>query len=227
MKYIIIGLGNFGASIAEKLTNLGHEVIGVDNDMLKVEAVKDKVSYAICLNSSDAQAVTGLPLKNTDVVMVCIGEDIAANIMTTALMKKMKVPRLISRSISILHETILEAMGIDEILRPEQESAERWVKKLTNSHLIDSFELSKGFSIIEAVVPDKFVGKTLEQIALIKNYNVLVLTTIKKTQEKNIIGITRNVSNVQGVITANTIFEKDDIMVLYGKDIDIQRVLQE
>ena len=226
MKYIIIGLGNFGSSIAEKLTNLGHEVIGVDQNMHKVEAVKEKVSYAVCLNSSDPQAVSNLPLKNTDVVMVCIGEDIAANIMTTALMKKMKVPRLISRSVSALHETVLEAMGIEEIVRPEVESAERWVKKLTNSQLVDSFELSKGHSIIEVIVPDKFVGKTLEQIALIKNYNVLVLTKIKQTTERNLIGVPRKTSSVQGVITANTIFEKGDIMVLYGKDTDIQNVLK-
>jgi len=226
MKYIIIGLGNFGSSIAEKLTNLGHEVIGVDQNMHKVEAVKEKVSYAVCLNSSDPQAVSNLPLKNTDVVMVCIGEDIAANIMTTALMKKMKVPRLISRSVSALHETVLEAMGIEEIVRPEVESAERWVKKLTNSQLVDSFELSKGHSIIEVIVPDKFVGKTLEQIALINNYNVLVLTKIKQTTERNLIGVPRKTSSVQGVITANTIFEKGDIMVLYGKDTDIQNVLK-
>lgn len=227
MKYIIIGLGNFGSSIAEKLTNLGHEVIGVDNEMHKVEAVKDKISYAICLNSTDTQAVSSLPLKNTDVVIVCIGEDIAANIMTTALMKKMNVTRLISRSISTLHETILEAMGIGEILRPEEESAERWVKKLTNAHLIDSFELSKGYSIIEAVVPDRYIGKSLQEIDLTKNFKVLVLTTIKEIIEKNIIGIPRKVSNVQGVVNAKTILEKDDIMVLYGKDVDIQRVLEE
>ncbi|MDD3321543.1 MAG: TrkA family potassium uptake protein [Paludibacter sp.] len=226
MKYIIIGLGNFGSSIAEKLTNLGHEVIGVDQNMHKVEAVKEKVSYAVCLNSSDPQAVSNLPLKNTDVVMVCIGEDIAANIMTTALMKKMKVPRLISRSVSALHETVLEAMGIEEIVRPEVESAERWVKKLTNSQLVDSFELSKGHSIIEVIVPDKFVGKTLEQIALIKNYNVLVLTKINQTTERNLIGISHKTSKVQGVITADTVFEKGDIMVLYGKDTDIQNVLK-
>jgi trk system potassium uptake protein TrkA len=159
--------------------------------------------------------------------MVCIGEDIAANIMTTALMKKLKVPRLISRSVSALHENVLEAMGIVEILRPEVESAERWVKKLTNSQLVDSFELSKGHSIIEAIVPDKFVGKTLEQIALIKNFNVLVLTKINQTTERNLIGIQHKTSNVQGVITANTVFEKGDIMVLYGKDTDIKNALQE
>ena len=227
MKYIIIGLGNFGSALAEQLTNMGHEVIGVDHQMDKVEAVKEKISYAICLNCVDPQAIVSLPLKNTDVVIVCIGKDVGANIMTTALMKKMNVPRLMSRSISSLHETVLEAMGIDEILRPEEESAERWVKKLTTSRLVDSFELTKGFSIIEAIVPKKFVGKTLEQIDLIKSYNVLVLTTIKQTKERNLIGISRKVTKVQGIVTAKTIFSEGDIMVLYGNDDDIQKLLQE
>jgi len=226
MKYIIIGLGNFGSAIAEKLTNLGHEVIGVDQEMEKVEAVKDKISYAVCLNCTDQQAMESLPLKNTDIVMVCIGEDIGANIMTTALMKKMNVSRLISRAVSPLHETVLEAMEIEEILRPEEESAERWVKKLTSSRLIDSFELTKGHTIIEAVVPEKFVGKTLEQIALIKNYNVLVLTIIKQTKEKNMIGIPRKVTQAIGVVTATTVLEKNDIMVLYGTDSNIKKLLE-
>ena len=227
MKYIIIGLGNFGSSLAEKLTNMGHEVIGVDHTMSKVEAIKNKISYAVCLDSSDPQSVESLPFNNTDILVVCIGENIAANVMTTALMKKQNIPRLISRSISALHETILEAMGIDEILRPEEESAERWANKLTTTDLVDSFKLTKGFSVVEVKVHDNFIGKTLEQLALIKNYNVLVLTIFKQVIEKNLIGIPRNVSKIQGVISANTVFEKDDIMVLYGKDSDIKRLLED
>lgn len=227
MKYIIIGLGNFGSVLAQKLTNLGHEVIGVDNQMSKVEAIKEKISYAICLDSTDPQAVMSLPLKNSDIIIVCIGEDEGASIMTTALMKKMNVPRLISRSVSPLHETVLEAMGINEIIRPEEESADRWVKKLTSSSLIDSFELTKEFSIIEALVPGKFAGKTLEQIDLIKNYNVLVLTIIKITNEKNLIGISRKVRKTQGIATAKTVFSEGDIMVLYGNNNDIQQLLKE
>ncbi|MBU0487157.1 MAG: TrkA family potassium uptake protein [Bacteroidetes bacterium] len=227
MKYIIIGLGNFGSSLAEKLTNMGHEVIGVDHEMHKVEAVKEKVSYAICLDSTDSMAVESLPLQNTDVVIVCIGRDVGANIMTTALMKKTKVPRLLSRSNSALHETVLEAMGIDEILRPEEESAERWVKRLTTSRLVDSFELSKGFSVIEAIVPLKFVGKTVEELDVMKVFNVLVLTIIKQTKERNLIGIPRKVAKVQGIVTAKTVFSEGDIMVLYGKDDDIQNLLKE
>jgi len=227
MKYIIIGLGNFGSSLAEKLTQLGNEVIGVDNNMEKVDAIKEKITHAICLNSIDTKAVMSLPLKNTDVVIVCIGEDEGANILVSALMKKMNVKRLISRSVSPLHETVLEAMGIEEILNPEEETAERWAKKLTTKGVIDSFELTKKYSIVEVVVPEKFVGKTVEQIGIRRNYNVIILTTIKLIKEKNLIGIPRSTRKIQGIATGETTFSKEDIMVLYGTNEDIQRLLKE
>ena len=227
MKYIIIGLGNFGASIAEKLTLLGNEVIGVDNNMEKVDAIKDKITHSICLNSIDSKAVMSLPLKNTDVVMVCIGEDEGANILVSALMKKMQVKRLISRSVSPLHETVLEAMGIEEIVNPEVESAERWVKKLTSKGLIDSFELTKRYSIVEAVVPEQFIGKTVEEIGFRRNFNVIILTTIKHTTEKNLIGVPRSVPKIQEVAQGSTILSEGDVMVLYGSNEDIHRLLKE
>ncbi|RPH28492.1 MAG: TrkA family potassium uptake protein [Bacteroidales bacterium] len=227
MKYIIIGLGNFGASIAEKLTLLGNEVIGVDNNMEKVDAIKDKITHSICLNSIDSKAVMSLPFKNTDVVFVCIGEDEGANILVSALMKKMKVKRLISRSVSPLHETVLEAMGIEEIVNPEVESAERWVKKLTSKGLVDSFELTKKYSIVEAVVPEQFIGKTVEQIGIRRNFNVIILTTIKHTTEKNLIGVPRSVPRIQEVAHGSTILSEGDVMVLYGSNEDIHRLLKE
>lgn len=100
MKYIIIGLGNFGASLAQKLTKTGNEVIGVDSQMGKVNALKEKITHTICLDATDEQAISHLPVSGTDVVMVCIGEDEGANILATALMKRSKAKRLISRAVS-------------------------------------------------------------------------------------------------------------------------------
>lgn len=88
MKFIIIGLGNFGFALAEKLSQQGHEVIGVDKTIDKIEEIKDKITHAICLDCSHQAAVNSLPLKNTDVVIVAIGEDVAGNLLTTALIKK-------------------------------------------------------------------------------------------------------------------------------------------
>jgi trk system potassium uptake protein TrkA len=115
MKYIIIGLGNFGASLAQKLTEQGNEVIGIDTRMSKVDAYKEKISHTICMDSTDEYTVSGLPLKDTDIVLVAIGEDQGANIITTAIFKNFEVKRLISRAINPLHEKVLQAIGVDEI----------------------------------------------------------------------------------------------------------------
>jgi len=225
MKIVVIGLGNFGSSLAEKLTQTGHEVIGADSQMNKVEALKEKITHTICLDCTDQQAVTHLPLREADVVIVCIGEDEGANIMATALMKKMEVKRLISRAVSPLHETVLEAMEVDEIVHPEEETADRWAKKLNFTGVIDSFELTGEYSIIEVNVPDRFIGKTILEVGFRKNYNVVVLTTIKIVEEKNLIGIIRKVAKVQGVASSRTILSEGDILVIYGNIKDIEQLL--
>jgi len=229
MKFIIIGLGTFGSSLAEKLTQLGHEVIGVDNKPEKIDAIKDKVAYAMCLDCKSQDSVKNLPLNNTDVVVVSIGEDEGANLITTALMKKMNVPRLISRSVSQIHETILEAMEITEIVRPEEETAERWAKKLTTRGIIDSFELTEKYSIVEAKVSKKFAGKTVGEVGFNRDFKILVLTIMKKVKERNILGIFRKVSKLQieGVASADTLLVEGDIMVLYGHNEDIQDLLKD
>lgn len=227
MKYIIVGLGNFGASLAEKLTKMGNEVIGVDVNMSKVEAIKDKITHAVNLDSTDITAVSSLPLSETDIVIVGIGEDKGANIMSTALMKQLHVKRLISRAVSPLQEMVLEAMGVDEIIHPEEETAERWAKKLNLHGVVDSFEVNRDYSIIETEVPAEFDGRTLEDIGLKRKYDIIVLTTIKITREKNEIGTDRDVSNVQGVASAKTVLHKYDIMVLYGHNKNLKKLLKD
>ena len=227
MKYIIIGLGNFGASLAEKLTKMGNEVIGVDVNMSKVEAIKDKITHAVNLDSTDVTAVSNLPLKDTDVVIVGIGEDKGANIMATALMKQLHVKRLISRAVSPLQEMVLEAMGVDEIIHPEEETAERWSKKLNLQGVVDSFEVNRDYSIIETEIPEEFDGKTLEEIGLKRKYDIIVLTTIRINREKNDLGTKREVAHVQGVASAKTILHKHDIMVLYGHNKKLKELLKD
>lgn len=223
MKFIIIGLGNFGGSLAEKLTQQGNEVIGVDSRSEKVVALKDKLSHTICMNATDQSAITHLPLKNTDIVMVCIGEDEGANIMVTAHFKNLGVKRLISRAINPLHESVLQAIGVNEIVRPEEETAERWAKKLCLKGVIDSFELNKSYSIVEIIVPEKYIGKTIEEVKFRELHNVLILTIIRDAQEKSFLGRSKTVANVQGIPEPTTMLQKDDIIVIYGNNEDLQR----
>jgi trk system potassium uptake protein TrkA len=226
MKYIIIGLGSFGASLAEKLTSQGNEVIGIDTKMNKVDALKEKVSHTICMDATDEFTVSGLPLKDTDVVIVAIGEDQGANIMVTALLKNLDVKRLISRAINPLHEKVLKAIGVDEIVHPEEETAERWAKKLCLAGVVDSFELSDFYSIVEINLPPEYEGNTIAEVGIRKKYNLLVLTTIKNAQIKSSIGGNIKESKVQGVAGADLLLEKGDILVVYGANKDIQSLLK-
>lgn len=227
MKYIIFGLGNFGASLGQKLTAQGNEVIGIDNSMSKVDAYKEKISHTICLDATDEFAVSGLPLKETDIVIVAIGEDQGANVMTTALLKNLQVKRLISRAINPLHEKVLQAIGVDEIVHPEQETAERWAKKLCLTNVVDSFELNEDYSIIEASVPDAYIGTTVREVGFRRMFNLLVLTIIKKVEVKSLLGKTKTEQQIQGVASADLRLERGDILVLYGANKDLQQFLKQ
>ena len=227
MKYIIFGLGNFGASLGQKLTEQGNEVIGVDKSMDKVDDLKEKISHTVCLDSTDQFTVSGLPLKDTDVVIVAIGEDQGANIMTTAVLKNLDVKRLIARAITPLHETVLDAIGVDEIVHPEEETAERWAKKLCMKGVVDSFELSGQFSIVEVSVPKKYIGLTLQEVDFRRKYNLVMLTTIKKAETTNMLGIAKEENRVQGVASPKTVLEENDIMVIYGDNKDIRKLLNQ
>lgn len=194
--------------------------------MAKVELFKEKISHTICLDATDEQAVSHLPLRDTDVVMVCIGEDEGANILATALMKQKKAKRLISRAVSPLHETVLQAMHVDEIIHPEEETAERWAKKLNMHGVLDSYELTGDYCIVEAKVPERYDGKTLEQAGLNKKYGVIVLTLIAIQEEDNELGLKVPTPKTKGVANAQTELTADDIMVLYGKSEDIRKLLE-
>lgn len=213
--------------MGQKLTQQGNEVIGVDNNMDKVDSLKESISHTVCLDSTDQFTVSGLPLKDTDVVIVAIGEDQGANIMTTAVLKNLKVKRLISRAITPLHETVLEAMGVDEIVHPEEETAERWAKKLCLKGVVDSFELSGQYSIVEVSVPTKYAGQTLQEVGFRRKHNIVVLTTIKKEETTNLLGVNKRVNQVQGVASPKTVLEEGDIMVIYGDNKDIKGLLSE
>ena len=226
MKYIIVGLGNFGSSLAMKLTASGNEVIGIDSRMEKVDQYKENISHTICMNAMDEFTVTGLPLKDTDVVIVAIGEDQGANIMATALFKNQQVKRLISRAINPLHERVLHALGVDEIVHPEEETAERMAKKLCIKNVVDSFELSEEFSIIEANVPEEYIGKSIKDIGFRQKFNLLVLTTIKKEEVKSVLGKSETMERVHGIATPEMVLKENEILVLFGSNHDLEKFLK-
>ncbi len=226
MKFIIIGMGNFGSALAIKMTELGHEVIGVDKRMEKIDAIKDKITIAIALDSTNPEAVKSLPIEETDVVVVAIGEDEGSSILTTALMKQHNPKRLISRAITILHHNVLESMGVDEIVHPEEEAAYRLAKRLELHQVIDSFDISEKYSIYEIAVPERLVGHTIADSEFRQKHKMNIVTIIRKKKKRNILGVHHFVKDAIGVIDSSTVFHQDDILVVFCSREDLDEFLE-
>jgi len=226
MKVIVIGLGNFGASLGIALMEKGAEVIGVDIRMSKVDLYKDKLTYTISLDTTDEIALQSLPLKDTDYIVVSIGEDIGASITTTALIKKYTKGKVIGRAISPIHETILETMGIQKIIHPEASFAKELANQLSLKGAIKTMLLDRQFEIAEVPLPSKFIGKTIVETNLRKTYSLNVVTILRE-EEITIPGGKKSIANcVVGVVTPETEFKQKDVLVLFGKSKDIEAFVE-
>jgi trk system potassium uptake protein TrkA len=225
MKYIIIGMGNFGAFLATRLTDLGHEVVGVDSSLSRIELIQDKITHAVILDSTDIHAVKNLPMKDVDVVVIAIGEDVGASIMTTAIFKQMNVKRIIGRAINSVQETVIRAIGVDEIIHPEEETAQRLAKRLELKGVLDSLEISDDYNIVEVKLPLRYIGLKVEEANIRNEFGLNILSTIQMIEKSNLLGIKAIKKQVSGVIKPDYVFEEEDILLLFGKVKDIHKFL--
>ncbi|MFZ4428044.1 MAG: potassium channel family protein [Saprospiraceae bacterium] len=227
MKILVFGIGNFGASLVLLLTEMGHEIIAVDKSQEKVDLIKDQVVHAICLDATSLPALRSLPLRDADIAIVSIGENEGASILTTANLKTLGMNRVISRSISATHDTVLEAMGITEILHPEQDAAERLAKKLNLRTAIETFDLDPNHSVVELNLPESFIGKTVAEVDLRNRYNLNIVTLIRQRMKRNLLGINRIIRAAEGVVKPDTRFEAGDILVVFGTNDDVENMCKE
>ena len=165
MRYLIIGLGIYGTNLAKDLTDMGHEVIGADSSAPKVNAIKDYISTAYILDSTDEASLGVLPLKNVDLVIVAIGENFGASIKTVALLRKLGVRRLYARAIDELHRDILEGMRVERIITPEQRAAHDLVNELALGTKVESLRVDRDNFIIRFSTPDYFLSMTYSDLA--------------------------------------------------------------
>ena len=221
MKVIVFGLGNFGMSLSLSLTETGNEVIGIDKQMDKVNLVKDKISHVICMDSTNELAYDAVPLKDADKVVVAIGENEGAAIITTAIIKKLSDVKIISRALSPIHDTVLEAMGIYSIIHPEQDSADRLTKQINFKTTLENYQLDNNYTISEVKSRPEFHGKTLAELNDIDKYHLTLITIIRKREKKNLIGKKTIVKETIGRPTPETVLQEWDILVVYGNNKDI------
>ena len=221
MKFIVIGLGNFGSSLGVALIEKGAEVIGTDLRMDKVELYSKLLTYTVCVDTTDEIALRSLPLKEADYVIVSIGEDVGASLTTTALVKKNTNAKILARAISPVHETILRAMGIEKIVHPEASFAKELANSLCLKGAVKTMLLDKQFEISEVMLPDKFAGKTILELDLRKKYKINIVTVLRQ-DELLVEGQKATSSSVLGVVLPETKLVKGDILVFFGKNKDIE-----
>ncbi len=225
MKYMIVGLGNFGSYLAKRLTELGHEVVGVDTSELKIEQIKDQITHAVALNATDPEAVKNLPMKGCDVVIIAIGEDVGASIMATAIFKQMNVKRIIGRAINALHETVIRAIGVEEIIHPEEETAERLAKRLEFRGVIDSLEISNDYNIVEVKAPKRYIGKSIAEGNFRQDFLLNILTVIRLSEKVTLFGAKIPNREVLGVVNPEFVIQENDLLLIFGKITNIQEFL--
>lgn len=227
MKFIVFGLGNYGASLSSKLVVLGHEVIGVDKKIELVEKLNHQISHAIAMDATNPDAIKGLPLKDVDAVINAIGEDEGVNIMATALLVQNGVRRIICRVTSPLQQTVLEAMNIKEFVYPEGDSADRMAYKLDLKGVTDSFKISDKFKLIEVELPARYVDTKIRDIDFLAKYHIQPVTVVREMQSRNILGTVRTTRVVQGVLTPDMVLHKGDKLLLFGDVVNLERFMED
>lgn len=227
MKFIVFGLGHFGAALSTKLVRLGHEVIGVDVNAELVDKYKSTITHTIQMDATSREAMHILPLKDTDAVVVGIGENEGINVMATALLKDLGVKRLICRVTSPLQKTILEAMNITEFSEPEAESAERLAYKLDLKGVVDHFRISDDYQLLEVALPIKCHEKRVEELQLLEKHHLQLVTILRPKITKRIFGTPKEEHRVMGVVPLDTVLLENDILVIFGKNEDLEKFIEE
>lgn len=227
MKVIILGLGNFGMSLAIHLSDTGHDVVVADLNAERIDQIKDRVSHAVIMDTTNENAYRGLPMKDADLAVIAIGADEGIAIMTAAIVKKYSDARIIARSSSSVQDTIFEAMGIEEIVHPEQEFAERLTRKINLKGSIDNFEIEGDYLISEVKVPEKMIGKSLIESRFREVFHLNIITILRVKKYNHLIRRKAERLYSIGMPKPDTVFEENDILVVFGRNSSIDKFLKE
>jgi trk system potassium uptake protein TrkA len=226
MKCIIIGLGTYGRVLVDELSALGHEVIAVDNDENRVERVKDMCDAAFQIEATDELALSVLPLKKVDVVIVAIGQNLGASVRVVALLKKLGVQHIFARAIDNVHKNIMQAFSIDKILIPEERAARSLVREMELGVKTDLFRLDDKYCVFKFQIPKQFVGMSPHDLHLDEEFHLKIIAIKKTKKVQNFIGIEYNNSEVVSNIEESGALEANDELVCYGKESDFRKLFK-
>jgi trk system potassium uptake protein TrkA len=207
--FAVIGLGRFGSAMASTLVELGQEVIGIDSDEERVQAMADLVSQAVQLDATDEKALRSAGIPDVDVAVISIGENIESSLLVVMQVRDLGVATTIAKAVTPLHGRILERLGVTRVIYPERDMAIRVAHSLVVPNVTDYIELSKDFSIVELTAPAEWVGKTLKELALRPRYGLTLIAIKRRSQTGD-----DEITNVAP--TADDRIQPNDLLALLG-----------
>lgn len=210
-QYVIIGLGRFGTSVAQTLYNLGNDVLAVDSDEETVQNIADTVTHAVQADATDENSLRAIGIRNFDVAVVSIGENIQASIMATLLLKELGVGYVITKANNAMHAKVLMKIGADRVVFPEKDMGLRVAHNLVSSNILEYIELSSDYSIAEFISPNDWVGKDLIGLNVRAKFGI------------NVVAIKRN-NEIDVSPSANEKIESGDIIVAIGSIEDLNKL---
>lgn len=208
--FAIIGMGRFGSSVAKSLYEMGYEVMTIDANEERIQEHIQYTTYAVQADSTDAQALKELGIRNFDTVVVAIGEDIQASILTTLVLKELGVKHITVKAQNERHGKVLYKVGADKVVFPERDMGSRVAHNLVSPNILDFIELADDYSVVEVVAGEKLNGKSLLELNVRAQFGVNVVA-IKSGPHINI------------APQAGDTIRSDDVLVVIGENNDLNR----
>jgi len=210
---VVVGLGIFGYNIAKDLYESGMEVIAIDKNKEMIQKIKDHSTKAILADATDKSLLEAIGIQEDDIVIVSFGEDLAASTLLTLHLKELHVKNIIVKAPNEDHLRILERVGATEVIIPEKEMARKVAKSLISPNVLDFLPLSQEYTISEIAPPPSFLGKTIGEIQLRKKHHIGVIASRDVLTDQ-----------IQMIPSADFLIKDSDILVVIGKEQDINRL---
>lgn len=209
-EFAVIGLGRFGGSICRELSREGMEVLALDLEEDKVNEYRDIASHAVIADSTDENVLKELGFRNIDHVIVAIGDNIQASMLTTLILKEMGIKMITVKAQNDYHEKILNKIGADQVVHPERDMGKRIAHNIISNNILDYIELSDDHSVVEVKAGSKMGGKTLVDLDIRAEYGC------------NVVAIKRDKDVIVSPMATEEIKESD-VLIVIGADKDISR----
>lgn len=209
--FIVVGLGRFGMQVAKKLSQQGCEVLALDRSADLVQQVGEAVTQAVIADARDKEVLRSLGVKDFDCAVVAIGDSLSDSVLATLNLKELGVPQIICKAHDETHRNVLEKLGADRVVIPEQENADRLAKSLSSTNVLDYIELSSDYGIIEVPVPASWENKSLIELNVRAKLGV------------NILSVKRS-GSIMVSPAADYRMAKGDIMLVLGETAALEAV---